>query len=257
MSFIFKTIKPLAIVALLSASHVFAADILVDTTIIDNNGVNDAIGGWQFEVNSMNVRWTDDGNVTVDVFTNFGDYNDKYGSGHHGINNIVFGDLLISTGGDTNAFDYAFKLTDGRFDKYYGSGYSEHDGSLVEISSTITAGQYHGADANVQHDGQIAGINNGSGNDVAGSWSVDTQNTGHNHDNYDKLSFNFNVDGIAAFQNASQLAFSWAMSCANDVIHGVVNVSKPNKPATIPEPATLMLFLLGLAFIVRNKAQAH
>ncbi len=252
MSFIFKTIKPLVIAAMLATSSTFAADILVDTTIIDNNGANDAIGGWQFEVNSMDVNWTDDGNVTVDVYTNFGDYNNRFGSGGNG--NIVFGDLLISTGGDTNAFDYAFKLTDDRFDDYYTSGYSEHDGSLVEISSTTTASQYHGQGADVQHDGQVFGNNNGSGNDVDGSWSVDTNYAGANHDNYDKLSFNFNVDGIYAFQNASQLAFSWAMSCANDVIHDVVNVSRP---VTVPEPATIMLFLLGLAFIVRNKIKAN
>ncbi|MCW8833104.1 MAG: PEP-CTERM sorting domain-containing protein [Colwellia sp.] len=247
MSFISNTIKPLAIAALLSASHSFAADILVENTLIDNNGVNDAIGGWKYEVNHMDVTWIDDGNISVDVYTNFGDYNNRYSYGGNG-NNIVFGDLLISTGGDTNVFDYAFKLTDGRFDDYYGSGYSEHNGNLVEISSTTTADQYHGG--NVQHDGQVFG--NQSSVESSGTWSVDTHSAGQNYDNYDIISFNFNVDGVAAFQSASQLAFSWAMSCANDVIHDVVSV---NRPSTIPEPATMMLFLLGLAVIARNKAK--
>jgi len=249
MSFISKAIKPLAALAFLTASHSFAADILVENTLIDNNGVKDAIGGWQYEIDHMDVSWVDNGDIKVDVYTNFGDYNNRSSYGGNG-KKIVFGDLLISTGGDANVFDYAFKLTDGRFGDYYGSGYSEHNGNLVEISSTTTAAQYHGGSVN--HDGQVFG--NTSKVENSGTWSLSTQNTGDNRDNYDKITFNFNVDGITGFQSASQLAFSWAMSCANDVIHDVVSV---NRPSTIPEPATMMLFLLGLAFIARSKVKAN
>ncbi len=103
-------------------------------------------------------------------------------------------------------------------------------------------------------DGQImAGTTVGTGQENA--WTVDRQNTGSNFDNYDKISFSFNVNGIDAFQSASQSAFSWAMSCANDVVEGLVNV---NRPTSVPEPTALLLMLFALGLIAktrRKKAQ--
>ena len=64
------------------------------------------------------------------------------------------------------------------------------------------------------------------------------------------ISFSFNVNGIDAFQNASQLAFSWAMSCANDVVDGVVSV---NRPTSVPEPATVLLMLAAFGFMAKSR----
>jgi len=91
------------------------------------------------------------------------------------------------------------------------------------------------------------------GNGRQGAWSVDNYGDYYydsNNNKTDKISFSFNVNGIDAFQNASQLAFSWAMSCANDVVDGVVSV---NRPTSVPEPATLILMLIALGIMAKSR----
>lgn len=48
------------------------------------------------------------------------------------------------------------------------------------------------------------------------------------------------------------------MSCANDIIEGLVSIKdKPGSPSPIPEPQTILLMLLGMAGIAyRRKTQA-
>ncbi|MEW6993999.1 PEP-CTERM sorting domain-containing protein [Colwelliaceae bacterium MEBiC 14330] len=244
-----SVLKILATSVLLSSVNSFAADFLVDTTIEDSN--YDAVGGWKYEVDKMNVQWANDGLLTVDIYTNFVDYNNQYGTGH-GNGKIVLGDLLIGTDGANSAYDYAFVLSnaDRQEDKYYEQSHWDNIGSLTEISSTITSKEYHNYSSSVQQGQIMAG--NQIGQSYQSAWSVDRQNTGPNRDNYDLISFSFNVNGIDAFQNASQLAFSWAMSCANDVVDGIVNV---NRATSVPEPTTLLLVLLALAFIVKARHQ--
>ncbi len=252
MTLIKNVFKILATTALLSSANTFAADFLVDTTIEDSN--YDAVGGWKYEIDKMDVQWANDGLVTVDIYTNFVDYNNRYGTGH-GNGNIVLGDLLIGTNGANSAYNYAFVLsnTDRQEDKYYEQKHWDNTGTLTEISSTITSKEYHNNSSSVQQGQVIAGNQVGQGYQSA--WSVDRQNTGPNHNNYDLISFSFNVNGIDAFQNASQLAFSWAMSCANDVVEGLVDV---NRPTSVPEPTALLLVLFALGLIAktrRKKAQ--
>ena len=247
MTLIKNVFKILATTALLSSANTFAADFLVDTTIEDSN--DDAAGGWKYEIDKMDVQWANDGLVTVDIYTNFVDYNNQYGTGY-GNGKIVLGDLLIGTYGANSAYNYAFVLSnaDRQEDKYYEKKHWDNTGTLTEISSTITSKEYHNNSSSVQQGQVIAGNQVGQGYQSA--WSVDRQNTGPNRNNYDLISFSFNVNGIDAFQNASQLAFSWAMSCANDVVDGVVNV---DRSTSIPEPATLLLMLLALAFMVNTR----
>lgn len=253
MTLIKNIFKIIAVTALLSSANVFAGDFLVDTTIEDAN--NDAVGPagkeWIYEIDKMDVQWASDGLITVDIYTNFVDYNNEFSAGR-GNGNIVLGDLLIGTDGASSPFDYAFVLSDVDRDrkKYYNQNHWDNTGTLTEISSTLTSKDYHGVNSNTSTGQVIAGHKVGSGQQ--GAWSVDRQNTGANRDNYDLISFSFNVNGIGAFQNASQLAFSWAMSCANDVVDGVVSV---NRPTSVPEPATLLLMLLALGFMANSRSK--
>ena len=250
MTLIKNIFKIFAVTALFSSANVFAADFLVDTTIDDANG--DAVGGWKYEIDKMDVQWASNGLITVDVYTNFVDYNNEYSTGR-GNGKIVLGDLLIGTDGTNSPFDYAFVLSDADRERtqYYSQDHWDNTGNLTEIGSTVTAKEFHNNSNRVQNGQVVAGNTIGAGQQS--TWSVDRQNTGPNRDNYDLISFSFNVNGIDAFQNASQLAFSWAMSCANDMVHGVVNV---NRPTSVPEPTTLLLLgfgMIGFAGIGRKK----
>ena len=247
-----KTIfKVFTVVILCSSANVFSADFLVNTTIQDDIG--EAVGGWKYEIDKMHVEWADDGLITVDIYTNFVDYNNKYGTGS-GNGKIVLGDLLIGTSGEISSYDYAFILssTDRQEDRYYDQNHWNNTGTFSQINSTITSKDYHNGSSSVQSDQVLAGDTVGAGQ--ASAWTVDRQNTGQDRDNYDLISFSFNVNGIDAFQNASQLAFSWAMSCANDVVQGVVNVDRPSTNS-IPEPPSLLLMLLALVFLAMSNSK--
>jgi hypothetical protein len=257
MTLIKNVFKILAVTALFSSANVFATDFLVDTTINDAN--NDAHGGSKYNIDKMDIKWASNDVITVDIYTNFIGSNNKYSRGQ-GNNRIVLGDLLIGTqGGSDPAYDYAFVLSDndrkGNYSqdwRYTNGGrswaYDNHwnkQGTFTEIDSTITARGYHGQDASIGSGEVMAGNRVGTG--IQSDWSID--NYGRHTGNTDKISFSFNVSGIDAFQNASQLAFSWAMSCANDVVDGVVNV---DRPTSVPEPGTLLLMLLALGFMAKS-----
>ena len=259
MTVIKNVIRILAATALLSSASAFSADFLVDTTIDDSH--DPGAGGWRYDIEKMDVKWAKDDTITVDVYTNFVDYNnrratyDRYGNF---TGNIVFGDLLIGTNGADAPFNYAFVLSESDREDYYSSSRGDHwekQGLFTEISSTVEAGGrdgYHKNSNSVQSGQVMAG--NTVGQSQVSDWSVDRNNAGNNYDNFDVISFSFNVNGIDAFQNASQLAFSWAMSCANDIVDGVVSVNRPDGSTNkIPEPTTILLMLLALAFLAKSR----
>lgn len=245
MTLIKNVFKIFAVTALLSTANVFAADFLVDTTFADPDP---GAGGWQYDIDSMAVSSVGD-LVTVDIFTNFVDYNNMYdvNSGK-----IVFGDLLISTTGDLDNFDYAFKLSDAdRKGNYYSAAAGSHwdkTGALVAIDNVITSKQYHGTNSNTASGDVLAGTTTAGTTGTASGWTIDRQNK---NDGFDQISFSFNVGGIHDFQSASQIAFSWAMSCANDVVEGVANVTNPT--TSVPEPATLLLVLIALGLMANSR----
>lgn len=244
MTLIKNVFKILAVTALFSSANVFAADFLVNTTINDSN--HDAYGGSKYEINKMDVKWASDDQITVDIYTNFVDYNNRYGTGR-GNGRIVMGDLLIGTNGASTPYNYAFSLSEAERKRkdYYAQSHWDKTGTLTEIGSTITSKKYHNESSRVQTGEIMAGDKIGDGRE--GALSIDS-----NYYGYDKISFSFNVNGIDAFQNASQLAFSWAMSCANDVVHGVVNV---DRPTSVPEPTTLLLMLLAFGFMAKSRSK--
>ena len=81
-----------------------------------------------------------------------------------------------------------------------------------------------------------------------------------NNIGYGALSFTMDVSGTA-LATANQIAFRWAMTCANDIIEGLASVAPGggggggDNITAVPEPQTLMLLLLGMAGIAyRRKA---
>jgi len=260
---LFKYVLKICTLAALSVSaNVFSADFLVDTTINDAQG--DTIGGSNYEINKMDVKWAANDLITVDIYTNFVGYNNQVYGGRH--RNIVLGDLLIGTTGDLNALDYAFVLSDSGRKGYYsnsnhvGNKHWDNQGGLTALdvnkNPTLSSKEYHGKYSNTGSGEVMAGHT--TGDTTQGNWSVDnygkwTYDDGGWVQKTDKISFSFNVSGIDAFQNASQLAFSWAMSCANDVVEGVVSVNRPS--TSVPEPAALLLMLFALAFMVKIRSK--
>lgn len=62
------------------------------------------------------------------------------------------------------------------------------------------------------------------------------------------MSFSFGV-GNTLLASAGTIALHWAMSCGNDTLEGAYQFPTPPPPPDlgVPEPATLMLTMLGLA----------
>ncbi len=44
------------------------------------------------------------------------------------------------------------------------------------------------------------------------------------------------------------------MSCANDVVDGIVNVNRPTRE---PEPATILIMLFALVFMTKTRANKN
>jgi hypothetical protein len=255
MSIIQTSLKALSFTALLASTSVYATDISVggSTVSIDDResaGDRDANGrDSTYNIDQMNVSWSSDNTITVDIFTNFANFthnnNTETHNNEHGYygDNIVYGDLLIGVD-NGSSFNYAFSLGDMRTSQDAFAGNST--GGLYQISGTTSSRDHHNnSNGRARYNGAVFGntIGNELGNNT--SWGV----------SYGKISFTFNVAGLSIFENASSLALSWAESCFNDDVNGTFAVRR-NRPATVPEPASIVLMLLalaGIAYRQKNK----
>jgi len=232
----------------LSVSTSYAADI--DSALIVDNyigkGYHDDVKGDvnKYDTEKMIVSRTGS-QITVDIYTNY--TGSSIGDGGTGI-----GDLFMSTNvlpidapwkpnSDNDTFEdtnwnYAYKVYDADRKLQSGRGYlaNNFDNGLVHTTSdSHRKGQVVSLDYNNLN--RIGNVNN---------WSSDAQ----------KISFSFNVAGTA-LETANQIAFRWAMSCANDIIEGLVSVTDPNV-TPVPEPETIALFGLALAGLAYRRKQS-
>ena len=221
MSIITNGLKVLAFGMLLATTHAHATDITVGGSVVSvddrvSAGDMSAHGGSQYDIDQMDVKWSSDNTITVDIFTNFA--NLSFGNGSKNYNNrnkyyernIVFGDLMIGVDSGSS-FNYAFSLGDMRYEKRAFT--NSNSGGLYEIDYAFYSSQWH---SGANRHGVVSAYT--WGRNELGSNNLLSVGDG-------KISFSFNVSGIRAFQNASQVAFSWAMTCANDVVTGIANSS--------------------------------
>jgi len=69
---------------------------------------------------------------------------------------------------------------------------------------------------------------------------------------YGKVSFSFDVTGTA-LATANQIAFRWAMTCANDIIEGVASFAPTDNSTAVPEPQTVILMLLAMGGLIYRR----
>ena len=241
-----KWIAGLAIALSVSTSN--AADI--DSALIVDNyigkGHDDDVKGRDSIYDTEKMIVTRNGSqITVDIYTNYTGSN----IGHNGTG---LGDLFMSTNvlpidapwkpnSDNDTFantnwNYAYKVYDADRQQQSGRGYlatNFNNGLVYTTSDSHRKGQVYAL--NYNHLDKIGNTNN---------WSSDAQ----------KISFSFNVAGTA-LESANQIAFRWAMSCANDIIEGLVSITDPNV-TPVPEPETIALFGLALAGLAYRRKQS-
>lgn len=263
MSIINISLKALGLATLLASSSVYATNITVggSTVIVDDResaGDRDAYGRDSiYNIDQMNVSWSADNTITVDIFTNFANFvhdgdTETHNNQHEYYGkDIVYGDLLIGVD-NGSSYNYAFNLGDMRWDQGAVSP-TNSSGGLYAINGLYTSQGYH-RDRNGQasRQGAIAGATTGSELGSNTSWGV-SQGVNQWGVSQGKISFSFNVAGLGVFTSAQSLALSWAESCFNDDVSQTLNVRR-NRPVTsVPEPTTALLMLLALGGLVYRR----
>ena len=271
-----KYIKWIAAASIaVSSSMSYATDIPA-TDIMDNYvgaGYNSDVYGnvHRYDTDKMTVSRTGT-MLNVDIYTSF--YNNV------GQDGIKLGDLFISDG---SLFDPAWQPTGGaphdldRFARngnntgtdwnyvYDLGGHRNQTGGWGELKSNFNNNEvnvstdYHN-NSRYNQAVMLGDRNHHVKHNGYSYWSVDNNYSYAKQVNgqtvhYGKVSFSFDVAGTA-LANATQIAFRWAMTCANDIIEGMV--SAPTDPNTnpIPTPQTLLLFMLGIAGLAYSRRRA-
>jgi hypothetical protein len=267
--------------------NTFATDVTGETIMdsyIGAGNSNDVNGSKHvYDIDKMVVDRTISGGVTtlsIDIFTSF--YNNNYQYSANG-NRIRLGDLFMAAddslndknispwdptgpaqyGSDrfTNSnsssntgtnWNYAYDLSGQRKNVYSELGQLKTNfGSNQVISSS----DWHGSYAREDQAVMLADSNSDTKVGSKSRWDLHHNNVSYtkNGINYGKLSLSFDVSSTA-LATANQIAFRWAMTCANDIIEGVATFAS-NKPgsSTVPEPATILLMLLALVGITYRR----
>jgi hypothetical protein len=226
--------------------------------------------GFIYNIDSLLVDWVEGRNdINVRIYTNY----------HNIGNNIYYGDLYIGTGENSNVLSNSSELnsalfkrdesgTDRAFDNTKGYNGSANDKSNWDYAfqlddrstnptSTSTKNGAIVANTGAKDSAweSIPGPYNdaltavevkataGTGSYGNGTW-YQHQASGTGSDTRSFVNFTFDLRALG-LTDPTQLAFRWAMTCANDVIRGVANIQS-NSGAQVPEPAALTLLLAGL-----------
>jgi hypothetical protein len=283
----FKNMKCLKWIAAVTFSvlsiNAFATDVSGETIMDNYIGAghrSDVNGGMsRYDIDKMLVS-RDGTTLSVDIFTSF--YDDI------GNNGIKLGDLFMAAdeeinGTATSPWDPKRNNSHDRFtstaDKsntgtnwnyvYDLSGARKFRSGTGELKSGFSSNQVvnssylHGTSSRDNQAVMLADRNSDIVHDSS-SWSVDNrasyQKTNPYNSSrsigYGKVSFSFDVSGTA-LATANQIAFRWAMTCANDIIEGVASFAPQGGGSTpVPEPETIVLMLLAMAgFTYRRKVK--
>ncbi|MFQ3194272.1 MAG: hypothetical protein ACI9N3_001090 [Colwellia sp.] len=254
--------------------------------IIDNYigaGHSSDVNGYtsRYDIDKMLVS-RDGTTLSVDIFTSF--YNDV------NRNDIKLGDLFMAADEDLNGTatspwnpngnqpNKGDRYTDSATDSNTGTDWNyvyDLSGARNSMSGTgqlksgfgsnqvVSSSYLHGTSSRDNQAVMLADRNSDIVHDSS-SWSVDNRasyqktnpyNTSRSI-GYGKVSFSFDVSGTA-LATANQIAFRWAMTCANDIIEGVASFTPQGGGSTpVPEPETIVLMLLAMAgFTYRRKVK--
>ncbi|WP_448566340.1 PEP-CTERM sorting domain-containing protein [Thalassotalea ganghwensis] len=269
-----KCLKWFAAIAISTASIAAHAGNISATTIMDNYigaGQSGDIHGEKndFDIDKMEVSRVGT-TLTVNIFTAFYD--------NIGINGVRLGDLFLAAG-DNNVWQ-PFDDTPNAGDRFSANDYYHNTGTDWQYAFDLGAveGNRRNAEVGGQYTGWLRDVNradildshqvysNGTTREYqavmmngnyynpysASTWSVGNWAYNKNGIDYGAISFSMDVSGTA-LATANQIAFRWAMSCANDIIEGFASATPSGGGTPIPEPQSMLLMLLGLLGLAYKK----
>jgi len=208
-----------------------------------NPANGDSIGGSPFTISAALASRLDDNRLQITIETDYAGYN--------GLENTYYGDLFLNAtwAAQSRPHDDHYST-----DTYQPGDWSfaVHLPSVKNISSNAisgNAGFYAITDTSVVQS-QVDTCTDSYPNDSSCRWyyrshqavSIDPNASvlidGNATWRIDpkKITFTFNDQG----KLGDEFALSWSMTCANDVIQGVVNA-----PFVVPEPSTIFLTSMG------------
>ena len=187
-----------------------------------------------FDIDNMIIAITPDGDVTVEIQTD-------YMNSHLG---TTYGDLFISTAGWQPYGDANTGYAEDRFglgqtwnyvlvtpssSSIFGNIYEVNQNNIQTSNQVMTAPIYH------YRNNQEVLYNPGDEEASQGAFSFTTSQS--------LISYAFNLSSLGGlnWEDELDLGFHWTMTCANDVIQGGIY------KAAVPEPGTMLLLGMGIA----------
>ena len=264
-----KVIDPLT--ATFSDNYIGAAAYDNDPSALSDDVIGNA---WQFDIHSLSATLSGT-LLTVEIHTEFAGHEGSYsGATTDLLDGIGHGDLFLSNAwspvgdlpypGDNAEKDtstvWTYGVTvDNRLAPRTGDLY-EGNATLYALGSGDNELDIIMSDAFIDvtgfRHGQAVAVNTGSGGvsaiteGVAPTWSV--------NDAANLVTFNIDLAGTNLL-DGDHIAFHWAMTCANDVIEGQVDLIDTGGAPTVPIPAAAWLFgsaLAGFIGLARRRKSA-